>query len=191
MDGTFSEIIVVSETPGGEGGTAHFLFTLEDDFHVMPEEPLLVQEPESLQVHEQLALVVVRATGVDRFLPGGRVLGEDRLERVRTPLVQRLRRLHVVVAVHENRLRGAGHGLATEDDGISRGLIDGGLVGAGREEEFRQAAGAAVHVGLVFRLRADGGDAQQGEELLEEAFAVLFDIGFHLVSVFYKNSKKS
>ena len=177
--------------PGGEGRAAHFLFALEDELHVVPEESLLEQELESLQVHEQLALVVVRAAGVDRFLPGGRVLGEDRLERIRAPLLQRLRRLHVVVAVHEHRLRGAGHGLDAVDDGVARGLVHGGLVGAGREEEFRQAAGAAVHVGLVFRFRADGGDAQEREELLEEAFPVLFDIGFHLVSVFYKNNKKS
>ena len=175
--------------PGGQRRTAHFLFALEDELHVMPQETLLEQELEGLQVHEQLALVVVRAAGVDGFLPGGRVLGEDRLERIGAPLLQRLRRLHVVVAVHEHRLRGAGHGLDAVDDGVALGLVHGSLVGAGRDKQFRQAAGAAVHVGLVFRLRADGGDAQQGEKLLEEAFAVLFDIGFHLVSVFHKNSK--
>ena len=149
--------------PGCEGGASHLFFSLEDELHVMLQQALLEQVLEGLQVHEQLAFIVVSTAGVDGLFAGGRVLGEDRLEGTGAPLVQRLRRLDVVVSVDEHRLLGAGHGLGAEDDGVAGGLIDGGLVGPGGGKQFRQPAGAAVHVGLVFGFCADGGDAQEGE----------------------------
>ena len=177
--------------PGGQRGASHLFFPLEDELHVVAQETFRQHVLEGLQVHEQLSLVVVGATGVDGGLPGDGVLGEHGLERIRPPLVQRLRRLHVIVSIHEDRLLRPGDDLGAEDDRIALRLVDAGLVGAGGEEKFRQPAGAAVHVGLVFGLRADGRDAQEGEELLEEAFAVLVDIGFHLVGVLYKCNKNS
>ena len=177
--------------PGGEGGASHLFFSLEDELHVMLQQALLEQVLEGLQVHEQLTFIVVRAAGVDGLFAGGRVLGEDGLEGAGAPLVERLRRLDVVVAVDEHRLLGAGHGLGAEDDGVAGGLIDGGLVGPGGGEELRQPACAAIHIGLILRLGADGGDTQEGEKFFKETFAVLVDIGFHLVSRFYKISKKS
>ena len=149
--------------PGGEGGASDFFLTLEDELHVMPQQALLEQVLEGLQVHEQLTFIVVRATGVDGLFAGGRILGEDGLEGAGAPLVERLRRLDVVVSIDEHRLLGTGHGLGAEDDGVAGGLIDGGLVGSGGSKQFRQPAGAAVHVGLVFGFCADGGDAQEGE----------------------------
>ena len=175
--------------PGGEGRAADFFLSFEEEFHVVPEKSVPEEVFESLQVHEQLAFIVVGATGVDGFFAGGGILGDDRLEGARTPFFERLRRLDVVVSIDKDGFLRSGNGLFAEDDRVSCGFMDGGAVGSGGEEEFRQPAGAAVHVGLVFGPGADGRDAQEGKEFFEEAVFVLLDVGFHVVSVFHKNNK--
>ena len=54
-----------------------------------------------------------------------------------------------------------------------------GLIRTGLQKEVGNRLGAAVHVSLVFLLRTDRRDTQDGEEFLEETLTVLFDVFFH------------
>ena len=126
-----------------------------------------------LYVHEQLALVVVGPAA-----PDGAVM-DLRIKGVVVPLVQRLHRLDVVVAVDQHGTGFRVNDLLAEDDRMAGGLADAGLVGARFEQQVGEGLGAKIHVGLVFGLGADGGDAQERKQLFEEALPVLLDEFFH------------
>ena len=129
---------------------------------------------EGLDVHEELALVVVGPAAPDGPVDHLRVKGIVR------PLVQRLDGLDVVVAIDQHGLRLRVDDLLAEDDRVAGGVAHARLVGAGFQQQVRQGFGAQVHILFVLGLGADGGDAQQGEELLEEAVAVLLNVCFHV-----------
>ena len=146
----------------------------------------MVKEPrphlvlKSLEVHEQLPLVVIGSAGVNSLLPGSRIVGNNRLERVCTPFFKRLRRLHVIVPVNQDGLGGADV-LAAEDDGMACRFINIGLVRARLHQKFHKAFRAAAHIGLVLGLGADGRDPQQRKKLFEKTFLVLLDVLLHAV----------
>ena len=149
----------------------------------------MVQQPrshlvlKSLQVHEQLPLVVIGTAGIDGFLPGSRILGDNGLKRVCTPLLQRLRRLHVIVSVNQDGLRGADV-LIAEDYGVTGRLVDGGLVCARLLKQFHKTVGTAAHIGLVLRPGADGRNPQQRKKFFKETLLVLLDVLLHIVSIY-------
>ena len=122
------------------------------------------------QVEQQLPLVVGRAAGTQD------VAVDRRVERVGVPQLDRVDRLHVVVAVDDHRRRvGVGAG-PLGVDGRQPGRrpdLDGREARApgGVGEPF----GAAVHVGVVVGLGADAGDAQPGVEVGEQFVAVFGD----------------
>ena len=83
-----------------EVGAADFLFALDQELHVHRQVAVLLQVRfDRLEVHEHLALVVGRAARVDL------AVADRRLERRRGPQVHRVHRLHVVVAVEQDRRR--------------------------------------------------------------------------------------
>ena len=83
-----------------EIGGADFLLALEDDADVDRQAAVLLQVRfDGLEVHEDLALVVGGAARVDL------AVADRRLERRRLPQLDRIDRLHVVVAVEEDRRR--------------------------------------------------------------------------------------
>ena len=84
-------------------GAADFFFAFEDQLDVHRQAAVLLQVRfDGLEVHEHLALVVGRAARVDL------AVADRRLERRRLPQVERIDRLHVVVAVEENGRRRLG-----------------------------------------------------------------------------------
>ena len=96
---------------------ADFLFALEDELHVHRQPAVLLEmRLDRLEVHEHLALVVGRAAGVDL------AVADRRLERRRLPQVERIDRLHVVVAVEEDRRRARRAQPVAVDDRIARRL---------------------------------------------------------------------
>ena len=165
--------------PRGQRRAPDFLLTLEDEFHVVAEPAGTQQVFERLEMHEQLPFVVIGAPGIDGFLPRHGVAGDDRIEGTRPPFFQRLRRLDVVMAVHQYGLLRAGNRPRGIDDRIARRLADLGHLGAGLKKKLLEPSGTAVHLGFVFGFGTDGRDTQQREELLEKPLPVLFDIGFH------------
>jgi hypothetical protein len=96
------ELCAVHVEEGGEARAAGLLFTLEQDGHV-DRQTVMNGKPGAAGLDEghPLALVVRGAAGDDGF-PGTRVLGKTRREGRRGPLLQRIRRLHVVVAVKQH-----------------------------------------------------------------------------------------
>jgi len=64
----------------------------------------------------------------------------------------------------------------TEDDRITWSLEDLGVLYADLLQVALPILGAALHIGLVFALGADGRDTDKFKEILEEAAFVLADV---------------
>ena len=98
-----------------EVDAADLLFAFEDDLHVHRQAAVLLEmRLDRLEVHEHLALVVGRAARVDL------AVADRRLERRRLPQLERIDRLHVVVAVEEDRRRAWRAQPVAVDDRIAR-----------------------------------------------------------------------
>ncbi len=164
--------------PSGKGRAAYLFLAFEDELDVMMKEPRPHLVLKGLQVHEQLPFVVIGAAGIDGFLPRCRVGCDDGLEGVRTPLLQRLRRLHVIVPINEDGLWRADV-LVAIDHGMAGRVVYGGLVHARFLEERHQALCAAAHIGPVLRLGADGRNPEERKQLLVKTFFVLLDVLLH------------
>ena len=168
------QALLVLLYPSRKVRTADFLLALEHELDVVVQLPCADEELERLDVHEELALVVVCAAA-----PDGPVM-YDGLEGVCAPLIQRLRRLDIVVPVDQDGLEGRVNHFLAIYDGVAVGRRDFREVGAGLHEEDGQPFGTAAHVILVLSLRADGRDAQQRKQLFVETFLVLFDVILHI-----------
>ena len=102
-----------------------------------------------------VGLVVRRAPGEDP------PVADDRLEGRRLPLVERVDRLDVVVAVDEDRGRPLRVEPVGVDDGVPAGLRDLHVLEAGRGQLSREPLGRPPTVGGVGRDPADARDAQE------------------------------
>ena len=98
---------------------------------------------ERLHVREELSLVIHGAARVDASV------AHRRLERRRGPQLERLGRLHIVVAVDEHRGRAGGRFAPfAENHGMARGGKDLGVETGGAEIVGHPLRGA-LHVGVV------------------------------------------
>ena len=118
------------------------------------------------QETEDLALVVGGATGEQAAAAHGR------LERRRLPLVERVRRLHVVVPVDEQGRRAGHFRPHTPHDGMRFARDELHLAAA----EAPQLAGHPFRgrpaIGVVRGKRRDRGDAEESGELVEQTVGV-------------------
>ena len=165
--------------PLREGGTADLFLSFKDEFHIVAKLAGPHQIFKGLDVHEQLSLVIIRPPCIDG-VPSARVLPDDRLERIRIPLFQGLRRLDIVVAVDQDGLQGGIDGLARENYGITIARADLYMVGTGFGEEGGKSFRTPLHVGFMLRLRAHGRNPEQGEQFAKEPVPVVHDVLFHL-----------
>ena len=150
---------------------ADFLFAFEDDLDVDRQPAVLLQvRLDRLEVHEHLALVVGRAARVDL------AVADRRLERRRLPQVERIDRLHVVVAVEQDRRRALGAEPVAVDDRDARASRSAGRsagrCAASRRRSTRRSAGRPP---ACSRQRADAGDGEVGLQLVDVAVAVGVD----------------
>ena len=123
-----------------------------------------------LEMGEMLALVVGGAAGDQRAPADGRFEGR------RLPEFERLRRLHVVVAVNqEMRAPPRPAGRAGEHDRMARRRTQFGLE-ADLPAMLREPGGAGAEVPLVLRLRGNAGEAEEFAQLANEAGLVGFEI---------------
>jgi hypothetical protein len=154
-----------------EVGAADLLLALDDELQVDRQRALALQQaPHRLDLVEHLALVVDGA-------PGARLaLDDDRLERRRVPQLERVDRLHVVVAVDEDRRRaGAGvQPVAVHGGGPGR-LQDLDVLEPGGGHQPGAELGRAADVARVVGMSGDRGDAQPVEEDLDDAVALGLD----------------
>lgn len=144
--GVAGEFALVGLDPVAEARGTDLLLALEQELDVVAEFLLLYEIFECLDVHETLALVVVRSAA-----PDGAVL-DDGLVRVCLPQVERLCGLHVVVAVNQHGGKFRIDFLLGIDHRVARGLADFNLVGTGGLYEACELLGAAAHILLVLRI---------------------------------------
>ena len=138
--------------------------------HVHRQPAVLLQVRfDRLEVHEDLALVVGGAARVDL------AVADRRLERRRLPQLERIDRLHVVVAVEQDRRRALGAEPVAVDDGIARRLDQPDVLQADAAHLVGGPLGAAPDVGRVLRQRADAGDREVVLEFVDVAIAVGVD----------------
>ena len=163
---------------GHEGGRARFLLPLEQDRDLRGQLAVnLDPGAAGLDEGHQLALVVGGAAGADHAAAVGERV-DLRIEGLRVPQVQRVDRLHVVVAVEKEAgpVRPLlGQRVAMGHD---HGVAGGGThlrVEAERGQLPRQPLRRGGAVGLVGGIGRDGGEAQQVEQPLEPRVEILVE----------------
>jgi hypothetical protein len=123
-------------------------------------------------MHEELPLVVAGAAGVDD------VVLVTRLERRAHPLVQRVRRLHVVVAVDKGgwRLR-AGVQPVAGHDRVAAGVVHLRVLDADAGQLVGHPPGGAPHLVLLVRVGADRLDPEELVKALQVLVPVVAEVG--------------
>ena len=177
------EFLFVRGHPSRQRGASDFFFAFEDKLHIVTEFPFAQQVFEGFDVHEQLALVVVGAAAPDGVFSRGGIRTDDRLERVRAPFLQRLSRLHVVMAIDQYRTGFRIHRLRAKDHWVARCGADFGHVGPRLQQQGLQPLCAGVHIIFMFRFGAYRWDPQQGKQFRIKPLPILFDILFHIVNI--------
>ena len=145
----------------------------------MPELAAGKQVFEGLDVHEQLAFVIVCPAPPDGVLAGGGIRSDYRFEGICAPEFEWLRRLNVIMPVYEHCLCLWVDDLAAEDHRIAVCGEHLGLVGPGLHQQHGEFLRAAAHIVFVRSFCADRRNPQYGKQFFEEAFLVLLDIFFH------------
>ena len=146
---------------------ADLLLAVRDDANVDRQRAVGREQARRVQQHPELALVVGDAAGVDPLV------ADRRLERVGLPQLERRRRLHVEVAVAEDRrrVRGVvGRADLADDERPLPVRHELGLAAAAADL-VRDPLRGLLDVGLVCRVGAHRGDAQQLAELVEPVLA--------------------
>ena len=138
-----------------EVDAADLLLALDEELDVERQAAALLQvRLDRLDVHEHLALVVGGAARVDLAVAHGR------LERRAGPQLDRIDRLHVVVAVEEDRrLAGRVQPVAV-DDRVAGRVDQPDVLQAGRPQRLGRPLGGAAHVAGVLRQRADARESR-------------------------------
>ena len=118
------------------------------------------------EVHQALALVVDRAAPVDL------AVAHRRFERRRRPELERIGRLHVVMAVDQDRRRARRAEPRAVRDRMAAGFEHLGSVSPAARMRADRVLGGAPHVGGVIGLGGDRRKGDPGLELVEIALAV-------------------
>ena len=121
------------------------------------------------QMREHLPFVVGRPPGVEVAVANGR------LERRREPWLQGLRRLHVVVAIHEQGWFTRGLEPFRINQGMAFGRDQLGLQ-SHRGQIVADEGSRSPRIGIVVRLGADAGNPDEVLELCFEVISMLFEI---------------
>ena len=150
------------------------LLSLEDELHIMLQATFAHHELESLDMHEELSLIIICSTGIDC------TVSDFRLKRIRVPELDRIYRLHVIMAVHQNcRKRRIDH-LLSEHYRMAGCRKYRCLVCASLHKKLDKTLRATLHIWLVLLKRAHGRNSQKREQFLEEPFLIGFNVGFHM-----------
>ena len=131
--------------------------------------PLLQVRLDRLDVHEHLALVVGGAAGVDLAVADGGLEGRA------GPQVHRIDRLHVVVAVEEDRRLARRVQPVAVDHGVARRLNQLDVLQSRGAQRVGRPLRRLAHVLGVLGQRRDAGNGQVLLQLLDVAIAIDVD----------------
>ena len=146
------------------------LLALDEELEVERQAPgLLHVRLDRLDVHEDLALVVRRAARVDL------AVAHRRLERRRRPEIQRIDRLHVVVAVEEDRRLPRCVEPVAVDHRMAGRVDQLHVAHPGAGERVGRPLRRAPHVGGMLGKRADARDRQILPQFINVSIAVDID----------------
>ena len=127
--------------------------------------------PGRFDLIEGLALVVNGAAGP------ALAVDDHRIERWRGPFLQRIDRLHVVMAIDDHRRRG---GAGVQPIGVDRraaaGLQDGHVLQTGLATEVGAEFGGRPNVGGALWIGRDRRNSQPGEKGRQDAVPLLFGV---------------
>ncbi len=171
-----AESMPVGLEPGVEVGRPGLLLALEHVADVDGQTSLGLQPgTHGPQVEMDLALVVRRATGEDPAVL------DARLEWRPDPQVERIHRLHVVVAIHEDGRCAVGVQPVGVHHRMSAGRGHLDVLQAPSLQPLRHELGRSHHVRVVLRERPDARDAQEvdvvGQALVRRAVQEGVDAG--------------
>ena len=174
-DGVAEQLAPVRFEKFREVRTADFFFAFDDKREVAGQGGAGFQIGfDGFEMREVLAFVVGGAAGKNRAAL------DARREWRRCPLVDRVRRLHVVMAIdHEVRLAGrTGSRCPGQHDGMAIGRANP-CVEADVAAVLREPFGAREHVCFVLRLRGDAGKTEECAQLSHKPGLVAFQIIEH------------
>ena len=141
--------------PSCKRRTSDLLLSLKDELDVMLESTLAYHELESLDMHEELSLVIVCSTCVNSSI------ADLRLERIRVPELDRIYRLNVIVAVNEHCRKRRIYHLLAEHYRMTCCRIYRSLVSTCLHKKLYEPLCAALHVRLMLLKRADRRNPQE------------------------------
>ena len=138
-------------------GRADFLFAFKHELHIAGQLVRLHHKLESFGLHKALTLVVVGAARP--YL----AVFHHRLERLGLPQLEGCHGHHVIVAIHQHGRLGGVDGFLAIHHRIASRRHHFSLVAAGLQQKRFPLLGTAHHIGFVFALGTDRGDANQFE----------------------------
>ena len=151
---------------------AHLLLTLDDELHVQRQLALgLLPGVDRRKTCRDIALVVGDTPGIDPTIPD---LAGPRVAR---PLIQRVRRLDIIVVVEAKRLVGCALLLAV-DNRIATARID---LLRGEAEVREVLLDHAGHLGHADALRGDAGLAEHALQRGNVLVPVVLDVLIHVL----------
>ena len=152
-----------------ERGRSDFLFTFQNELHVVAQQAVRHQELKGFELHKALSFIIVGTACIDASVAHFGFKG------LRSPLFERCHGHHVVVAVHQHGRCVIVHFLFGKDQRITLRRHHFGVIRSGCQQQFAPPFGAAQAVGMVFGLRADARDAEQGKKLFEETLLIVLE----------------
>ena len=157
------ELVPVLGQEGNDRGRAAFLLAFEQDRQVAGQAARdRLPGAERLDEGHQLALVVAGAAGADHL--AGRSLLDRRVEGVALPQLERVDRLHVIMAVNQ-QMRPVAL-VMRHHHRLARRVAPRG-VEAETRKLGHQPVGRGLAVGVIGRIGRDRGDPEQLEQALE------------------------
>ena len=127
-------------------------------------------------MHEELAFVIGRSAGKYRTVRMNFCFLDIRFERRFFPKLQRIRRLHIVMSVHENSGQIFVQYFLTVHDRITFGLANFHRICSGVFQVLCAHFCTLQHFVFVGRICTDGGDFQQFKKFINISLFVLLNV---------------
>ena len=163
---------------------AYLFLSLKHDLHITGKCIVLQHGLNGFYMHIDLALIIAGPAGKDgAFRMHGSNLNH-RLKRGTVPQFQRICRLHVIVAVHQDRGERRVYLLFRKYDGVTGGRTDFSRVHSGIQKLLLDVFGSPQHIGLMPGVGTYGGNPQKVKKFVQVALFIRLDVFVHVIMFF-------